>query len=41
MPAAMEDVEVVVAALGEDRLMIGAAELAFANLLADPLSVAG
>jgi len=41
MPAAMEDVEVAVAALGEDRLMIGAAELAFARLLADPLSVAG
>ncbi|MGR0321115.1 ROK family protein [Agromyces sp. ZXT2-3] len=40
MPAAMEDVEVVVAALGEDRLMIGAAELAFARLLDDPLSVA-
>ncbi|WP_438854201.1 ROK family protein [Agromyces sp. M3QZ16-3] len=41
MPAAMEDVDVVVAALGEDRLMIGAAELAFTRLLDDPLSVAG
>ncbi|WP_353828681.1 ROK family transcriptional regulator [Agromyces sp. SYSU T0242] len=40
MPAAMEDVELVVAALGEDRLMIGAAELAFSRLLADPLAMA-
>ncbi|MBM7503946.1 ROK family protein [Agromyces aurantiacus] len=41
MPAAVEDVEVRVAALGEDRLMIGAAEAAFAGLLADPLAAAG
>ncbi|WP_344377572.1 ROK family transcriptional regulator [Agromyces tropicus] len=41
MPAAVDDVELVVAALGEDRLMIGAAELAFARLLADPLATAG
>ncbi|WP_022889523.1 ROK family protein [Agromyces italicus] len=38
MPAAAEGVELVVAALGEDRLAIGAAELAFAPLLADPES---
>ena len=41
MPAAVEDVDVRVAALGEDRLMIGAAEAAFAGLLADPLAAAG
>lgn len=41
MPAAAEDVDLVVAALGEDRLMIGAAEAAFAPLLADPLAAAG
>ena len=41
MPAAAEDVDVRVAALGEDRLMIGAAEAAFAGLLADPLAEAG
>ncbi|MFE5672247.1 ROK family protein [Agromyces sp. NPDC056523] len=41
MPAAAEDVDVRVAALGEDRLMIGAAEAAFAGLLADPLGAAG
>lgn len=41
MPAAAEDVDVRVAALGEDRLMIGAAEAAFAGLLADPLAAAG
>ncbi|MEI5584665.1 ROK family protein [Agromyces sp. CCNWLW213] len=41
MPAAAEDVGLVVAALGEDRLMIGAAEAAFAPLLADPLAAAG
>lgn len=40
MPAAAEDVDLVVAALGEDRLMIGAAEAAFASLLADPLAAA-
>ncbi|WP_350227309.1 ROK family transcriptional regulator [Agromyces marinus] len=36
MPAAAEDLLLVVAALGEDRLLVGAAELAFAPLLADP-----
>ncbi|GGI43649.1 putative NBD/HSP70 family sugar kinase [Agromyces flavus] len=41
MPAAAEDVDVRVAALGEDRLMIGAAEAAFTELLADPLGAAG
>jgi predicted NBD/HSP70 family sugar kinase len=41
MPAAAEDLDLVVAALGEDRLMIGAAEAAFASLLADPLAAAG
>ncbi|MFC5788759.1 ROK family transcriptional regulator [Agromyces tardus] len=35
--AATEDLEIRVAALGEDRLLIGAAEAAFAPLLADPL----
>jgi predicted NBD/HSP70 family sugar kinase len=39
MPAAGESVELRLAALGEDRLMIGAAEAAFAPLLADPLGV--
>lgn len=34
--AAFEEVSIRVAALGEDRLMIGAAEAAFAPLLADP-----
>ncbi|MFD5863362.1 ROK family protein [Agromyces sp. NPDC127015] len=38
MPAAAEGVELRVAALGEDRLAIGAAELAFGPLLADPES---
>jgi predicted NBD/HSP70 family sugar kinase len=37
MPAAGEDLDIRVAALGEDRLAIGAAELAFERLLADPL----
>ncbi|WP_243695258.1 ROK family transcriptional regulator [Agromyces protaetiae] len=36
MPAAFELVELRTAALGEDRLMIGAAEAAFADLLDDP-----
>lgn len=40
MPAATEELRLRVAALGEDRLMIGAAEAAFAGLLADPLSIA-
>ncbi len=38
MPAAAEGVDIRVAALGEDRLAIGAAELAFQGLLADPLT---
>lgn len=40
MPAAAEDLDLRVAALGEDRLAIGAAELAFQALLEDPLQVA-
>jgi predicted NBD/HSP70 family sugar kinase len=37
MPAAVDGLAIRVAALGEDRLLIGAAEIAFAGLLADPL----
>ncbi|MGW4928068.1 ROK family transcriptional regulator [Agromyces sp. NPDC004153] len=40
MPAAAEELDLRVAALGEDRLAIGAAELAFQALLEDPLQVA-
>lgn len=40
LPAAAEDLAIRVAELGEDRLMIGAAEIAFAALLADPLAAA-
>lgn len=36
MRASMEEVEIRTAALGEDRLLIGAAELAFAPVLTDP-----
>ncbi|MGI6879684.1 ROK family protein [Microbacterium sp. gxy059] len=36
MAASMEDLEIRVAALGEDRLLIGAAEAAFARILDDP-----
>ncbi len=38
IPAAMEGVTIVPAALGEDRLLIGAAELAFRSVLRDPAS---
>ncbi|GAB2603749.1 ROK family protein [Pseudactinotalea suaedae] len=38
IPGAADDLELRVAALGEDRLMIGAAEAAFAPLLAAPLA---
>jgi len=38
IPAAMEGVSIVPAALGEDRLLIGAAELAFRAVLRDPAS---
>ena len=38
VPAAWEGVQIVPAALGEDRLLIGAAELAFRPLLRDPTS---
>jgi predicted NBD/HSP70 family sugar kinase len=38
LPLAGDDVDLVPAALGEDRLLIGAAELAFAALLRDPAS---
>jgi predicted NBD/HSP70 family sugar kinase len=40
MPAAVEGLELRSAALGEDRLLIGAAEAAFAGLLADPEAAA-
>jgi len=40
MPANAADVELLPAALGEDRLLIGAAEAAFGELLRDPLSPA-
>ncbi|WP_438803616.1 ROK family transcriptional regulator [Microbacterium hominis] len=36
MPANMEDLDLRVASLAEDRLLIGAAEAAFADLLRDP-----
>lgn len=39
IPAAAEAVSIVPAALGEDRLLIGAAELAFRSLLSDPSSM--
>ncbi len=37
MPASMEGLDIRVAVLAEDRLLIGAAEAAFADVLADPL----
>ncbi|SFR71817.1 Sugar kinase of the NBD/HSP70 family, may contain an N-terminal HTH domain [Agromyces sp. CF514] len=37
LPVASEGLDIRVAELGENRLLIGAAELAFAGLLADPL----
>ncbi|MCU1424942.1 MAG: transcriptional regulator [Microbacteriaceae bacterium] len=40
VPAAFEGVRIVPAALGEDLLMIGAAQLAFEDLLRDPASAA-
>jgi predicted NBD/HSP70 family sugar kinase len=40
MPANGEDVEIRPAALAEDRLMIGAAEAAFEELLRDPAGTA-
>lgn len=40
LPVAGEQLEIRVAGLGEDRLLIGAAEAAFAAVLADPESVA-
>lgn len=39
MPASGEDVDIRLAVLAEDRLLVGAAELAFAPLLADPTLV--
>lgn len=39
VPVAAEGVEIVPAGLGEDRLLIGAAELAFGALLRDPASI--
>ena len=41
LPPAAEGVRIRPAALGEDRLLIGAAELVFAPLLADPAAGAG
>jgi len=41
LEAAWEGTRIVPAALGEHRLLIGAAELAFGPLLADPAAVAG
>ena len=38
MPASADDVTIRLAALGEDRLLIGAAEVAFTDLLRDPVS---
>ncbi|WP_344312531.1 ROK family protein, partial [Agromyces terreus] len=38
LPVASEGLAIRVAELGEHRLLIGAAELAFAGLLADPLA---
>ena len=40
LPGARDGVRLVRAALGADRLTIGAAELAFASVLADPASAA-
>ena len=40
MPASMEGLSIRTAVLAEDRLLIGAAELAFADLLRDPAGVA-
>ncbi|MDO9062951.1 MAG: ROK family transcriptional regulator [Microbacterium sp.] len=37
MPASMEGLDIRVAVLAEDRLLIGAAEAAFADILSDPL----
>ena len=41
MPANMEGLDIRVASLAEDRLLIGAAEAAFGRLLADPAGAAG
>ena len=38
MPSTCEDLAIRVAVLAEDRLLIGAAEAAFADLLRDPLA---
>lgn len=40
MPSSAEDVSIRTAVLAEDRLLIGAAEIAFADLLADPAGAA-
>ncbi|MGZ8804315.1 MAG: ROK family transcriptional regulator [Microbacterium sp.] len=39
MPASMEGLDIRVAVLAEDRLLIGAAEAAFADILLDPLGL--
>lgn len=41
MPANAEDLDIRTAVLAEDRLLIGAAELAFTDLLSDPMGRAG
>ncbi|KRC62794.1 hypothetical protein ASE14_02975 [Agromyces sp. Root81] len=41
LPHATEELSIRVASLGEDRLLIGAAEIVLADLLADPLRAAG
>jgi predicted NBD/HSP70 family sugar kinase len=38
MPASAEDLEIRTAVLAEDRLLIGAAEAAFGDLLRDPMA---
>ncbi len=40
MPASMEGLSIRTAVLAEDRLLIGAAELAFADILRDPAALA-
>lgn len=41
MPGTCDDLDIRVAVLAEDRLLIGAAEAVFADLLHDPLATAG
>ena len=39
MPASMEGLGIRTAVLAEDRLLIGAAEMAFAEILRDPAAL--